>query len=60
VSESVQNETAAQIVLSHQWNGENQLLSPQDIIRLDALDRIDTILIIVIKAESECRELSSV
>ncbi len=42
--------------------GENQLLSPHDIIRLDALDRLETILliIIVIKAESGCRELYSV
>jgi hypothetical protein len=41
--------------------GENQLLSPHDIIRLDALDRLETILlIIVIKAESGCLELYSV
>jgi hypothetical protein len=42
-SESDTSETAAQIVLSHQWTGENQLLSPEDIIRLlDALDRLET------------------
>jgi hypothetical protein len=28
--------------------GENQLLSPHDIIRLDALDRLETILLIII------------
>jgi hypothetical protein len=48
VSEPVVSDTAAQIVLSHQWNGENQLLSPQDIIRLDALDRLETIILIII------------
>ena len=26
-----------------QWTGENQLLSPEDIIRLDAVDRLETI-----------------
>ena len=41
-SESDTSETAAQIVLSHQWTGENQLLSPEDIIRLDALYRLET------------------
>jgi hypothetical protein len=60
VSESDVSETATQIALSHQWNGENQLLSPQDIIRLYALDRLETILIIVIKAELVCLELSNV
>jgi hypothetical protein len=42
--------------------GENQLLCPHDIIRLDALDRLETILliIIVIKAEPGCGELYSV
>jgi hypothetical protein len=43
--------------------GSSGLLSPQDIIRLDALDALDrletNILIIVIKAESGCRELNS-
>ena len=48
MSEPVVSDTAAQIVLSHQWNGENQLLSPQDIIRLDALDRLETIILIII------------
>jgi hypothetical protein len=42
VSESVTNEIAKQIVLSHQWTGENQLLSPEDTIRLDALYRLET------------------
>ena len=56
MSEPVVSETAAQIVLSHQWNGENQLLSPQDIIRLDALDRLETIIlkIIVIMTKGRC------
>jgi hypothetical protein len=42
VSEWVASEKATQIDLSHQWTGENQLLSPEDIIRLDALDRLET------------------
>jgi alanine-alpha-ketoisovalerate/valine-pyruvate aminotransferase len=54
------SETAAQIVLSNPWNGDNQLLSPEDIIRLDALARLETILIIDIKAELGCWELYSV
>ena len=38
MSDSTVSETVAQTVLSHQWTGENQLLSPEDIIRLlDAL-----------------------
>jgi hypothetical protein len=42
VSEPVGSETAAQTV-SHQWTGENQLLSPEDIIRLlDTQDRLET------------------
>jgi hypothetical protein len=31
-----------------QWTGENRILSPEDIIRLDALDRLENRLIIVI------------
>ena len=42
VSESVESETAAQKVL-YQWTGENQLLSPEGVIRLlDTLDRLET------------------
>jgi hypothetical protein len=43
VSESIESETAAQKVLSLQWTGENQLLSPEGFIRLlDTLDRLET------------------
>jgi hypothetical protein len=43
VSDSIESETAAQTVLSHQWTGENQLLSPEGNIRLlDTLDRLET------------------
>jgi hypothetical protein len=41
VSELVASETAIQIVLSHQWTGENQLLSPEDILDT-LLDRLKT------------------
>jgi hypothetical protein len=45
-----------------QWTGENQLLGPEDIIRLDALDRLQNndIAWIVIMAKPSSRELSSV